>query len=63
MQQVALALLASLGVAAALIVVVRLLQRRLRIVDLLAFPLYVGAVALGIRVFTMSRSSRLGSWT
>ena len=52
MQQFLIALLASLGVAVALVVIVRLLQRRLRIVALLAFPLYVGAVALALRVFT-----------
>lgn len=53
MQKLILALLLSVCVAGLLILLVRLLRRRLRVFNLLSFQLYVGAVAAGLKVFSM----------
>jgi small-conductance mechanosensitive channel len=49
----AVAIVASLGVAAALGTVVFLLGRRLRLVRQLAFPLYVGTLAAALKIFSL----------
>jgi len=53
MQKLILALLLSVCVAGLLILLVRLLRRRLRVFSLLSFQLYVGAIAAGLKVFSM----------
>jgi small-conductance mechanosensitive channel len=53
MQKLILALVLSVCVTGLLILLVRLLRRRLRVFSLLSFQLYVGALAAGLKVFSL----------
>ncbi len=55
--ELAVALISSVGAAALLLTLVGFASRRLRVVKLLAFPLYVAALAAGLKIFTLFQMS------
>lgn len=57
--QLGLAILAGCAVMALLVFVIRLLQRRNRVLRQLGFPLYVGALVAGLEVATLFRVEAL----